>query len=98
MINLKTVAIVVGLFLAGYYFGYQSAEKAEQDRINERKDTALVIAKEVSNDISKWKRNVKTVEKVEPVYLNECVTDEYRSVFNENQRLLSSKSLSKMSD
>lgn len=96
--NLKTVTIVVGLFLVGYYFGYQSAEKAEQDRINERKDTALIIAKEVSNGINKWKQNIKTVEKVEPVYFNECVTDDYRRVFNENQWLLSSKPMSKVSD
>ena len=96
--NLKTVTIVVGLFLAGYYFGYQSAEKAEQDRIKERETIALNIAKGVSNEIVKWKQNVKTIEKVEPVYLNECVTDDYRRVFNENQRLLSSKLVSKVSD
>ena len=96
--NLKTVTIVVGLFLAGYYFGYQSAEKAEQDRIKERETIALNIAKGVSNEIVKWKQNVKTIEKVEPVYLNDCVTDDYRRVFNENQRLLSSKLVSKVSD
>lgn len=96
--NLKTVTIVAGLFLVGYYFGYQSAEKAEQDRIKERETIALNIAKGVSNEIVKWKQNVKTVEKIEPVYLNECVTDDYRRVFNENQRLLSSKPVSKVSD
>lgn len=95
--NLKTVVIIVGLFLAGYYFGYESAEKAELDRIKERQEIAHNVATVVQEDITRWKRNVKTVEKVEPVYLNNCVTDEYVRVFNENQRLLSSKPLSKMS-
>lgn len=96
--NMKTVVITVGLFFAGYYFGEQSAEKAEQDRINERKEVARAVATEVQNDITRWKKNVKTIEKIEPVYLNECVTDDYRRVFNDNQRLLSGKPVSKVSD
>lgn len=93
MLDTKTVVIIIGLFFSGYWFGIKSNEAAE----NDRKRLAQSVAEKVQEDVNKWKQNIKTVEKVEPIYLNQCVTDDYRRVFNENQRLLSGKSVSKVS-
>ena len=93
MLDWKTVIIIVGLFSSGYYFGVKSDEAAE----NERRDLAQDIAMKVQEDVTKWKQNIRTVEKVEPIYLNRCVTDNYVSVFNQNQRLLSGELVPKMS-
>lgn len=93
MLDTKTVVIILGLFFSGYWFGIKSNEAAE----NDRRRLAQDVAEKVQADVNKWKQNIKTVNKVEPVYLNECVTDDYRRVFNENQRMLSGKSVSKVS-
>ena len=92
MLDTKTVVIILGLFFSGYWFGIKSNEAAE----NDRRKLAQNVAEKVQADVNKWKQNIKTVNKVEPVYLNECVTDDYRRVFNENQRMLSSKPMSKV--
>lgn len=93
MLDTKTVVIILGLFFSGYWFGIKSNEAAE----NDRRKLAQNVAEKVQADVNKWKQNIKTVSKIEPVYLNECVTDDYRRVFNENQRLLSSKPVPKVS-
>lgn len=93
MLDTKTVVIILGLFFSGYYFGIKSNEASE----NDRRQLAQNIAEKVQEDVNKWKQNIKTVHKVEPIYLNECVTDDYRRVFNENQRMLSGKPVSKVS-
>lgn len=92
MLDTKTVVIILGLFFSGYWFGIKSNEAAE----NDRRKLAQNVAEKVQADVNKWKQNIKTVNKVEPVYLNECVTDDYRRVFNENQRMLSGKSVPKV--
>lgn len=94
MLDTKTVVIILVLFFSGYYFGIKSNEFAE----NDRRKLAQNIAQKVQEDVNKWKQNIKTVHKVDPIYLNECVTDDYRRVFNENQRMLSGKPLPKVSD
>lgn len=94
MLDTKTVVIILGLFFSGYWFGIKSNEAAE----NDRRKLAQNVAEKVQSDVNKWKQNIKTVNKIEPVYLNECVTDDYVRVFNENQRLLSGKSVPKVSD
>lgn len=93
MLDTKTVVIILGLFFSGYWFGIKSNEAAE----NDRRKLAQNVAEKVQADVNKWKQNIKTVNKIEPVYLNECVTDDYRRVFNENQRMLSSKPVPKVS-
>ena len=93
MLDTKTVVIILGLFFSGYWFGIKSNEAAE----NDRRKLAQNVAEKVQADVNKWKQNIKTVNKVEPVYLNECVTDDYVRVFNENQRMLSSKPVPKVS-
>lgn len=93
MIDKTTLIIALCLFLGGYYFGVKSDEAAENDRRRLAQDVAM----KVQEDVTKWKQNIKTVEKVEPIYLNKCVTDDYVSVFNQNQRLLSSELVPKMS-
>ena len=93
MIDKITLIIVLCLFLGGYYFGVKSDESAE----NDRRRLAQDIAMKVQEDVNTWKQNIKTVEKVEPIYLNRCVTDDYVGVFNQNQRLLSGEPLPKMS-
>ena len=93
MLDWKTVIFMTGLFSSGYYFGVKSDEAAE----NERRELAQDIAMKVQEDVTKWKQNIRTVEKVEPIYLNRCVTDNYVSVFNQNQRLLSGELVPKMS-
>lgn len=93
MLDTKTVVIILGLFFSGYWFGIKSNEAAE----NDRRKLAQNVAEKVQADVNKWKQNIKTVNKVEPVYLNQCVTDDYVRVFNENQRMLSGKSVSKVS-
>lgn len=92
MLDTKTVVIILGLFFSGYWFGIESNKAAE----NDRRKLAQDIAEKVQEDVSKWKQNIKTVNKVEPIYLNQCVTDDYVRVFNENQRMLSGKPLPKM--
>lgn len=93
MLDTKTVVIIIGLFFMGYYFGIESNKAAE----NDRRKLAQNVAEKVQEDVSKWKQNIRTVEKVEPIYLNQCVTDNYVRMFNENQRMLSSKSVPKVS-
>lgn len=93
MLDTKTVVIILGLFFSGYWFGIKSNEAAE----NDRRKLAQDVAEKVQADVNKWKQNIKTVNKIEPVYLNECVTDDYRRVFNENQRVLSGKPVPKVS-
>lgn len=93
MLDTKTVVIILGLFFGGYYFGIESNRAAE----NDRRKLAQDVAEKVQADVNKWKKNIKTVNKVEPVYLNNCVTDDYVRVFNENQWLLSGKSVPKVS-
>ena len=93
MLDTKTVVIILGLFFSGYWFGIESNKATE----NDRRKLAQDVAEKVQADVNKWKQNIKTVNKVESVYLNECVTDDYRRVFNENQRLLSGKSMPKVS-
>lgn len=93
MIDKKTIIIVLCLFLGGYWCGVKSDESAE----NDRRKLAQDVAERVQRDVTKWKQNIRTVEKVEPIYLNQCVTDDYRRVFNQNQRLLSGKPVPKMS-
>lgn len=93
MLDTKTVVIILGLFFSGYWFGIKSNEAAE----NDRRKLAQNVAEKVQEDVNKWKQNIRTVEKIEPVYLNQCVTDDYVRVFNENQRVLSGKPLPKVS-
>lgn len=93
MLDTKTVVIILGLFSSGYWFGIESNKAAE----NDRRKLAQNVAEKVQSDVNKWKQNIKVVSKVEPVYLNNCVTDDYVGVFNENQRMLSGKPLPKMS-
>ena len=93
MLDTKTVVIILGLFFSGYWFGIESNKAAE----NDRRKLAQNVAEKVQEDVNKWKQNIKTVNKIEPVYLNQCVTDDYVRVFNENQRLLSGKPLPKVS-
>lgn len=93
MLDTKTVVIILGLFFSGYWFGIKSNEAAE----NDRRKLAQNVAEKVQEDVNKWKQNIKTVNKIEPVYLNQCVTDDYVRVFNENQRMLSGKPVSKVS-
>ncbi len=93
MIDKKTIIIVLCLFFSGYWCGVKSDESAE----NDRRKLAQDVAERVQRDVNKWKQNIRTVEKVEAIYLNKCVTDDYRRVFNQNQRLLSSEPVSKMS-
>lgn len=92
MLDTKTVVIILGLFFSGYWFGIKSNEAAE----NDRRRLAQNVAEKVQADVNKWKQNIKTVNKVEPIYLNECVTDDYVRVFNENQRMLSGKPVPKV--
>ena len=92
MLDTKTVVIIIGLFFSGYYFGIESNKAAE----NDRRQLAQSVAEKVQEDVNKWKQNIRTVEKVEPIYLNQCVTDNYVRVFSENQRMLSGKSVSKV--
>lgn len=92
MLDTKTVVIILGLFFSGYWFGIESNNAAE----NDRRKLAQNVAEKVQEDVNKWKKNIKTVNKVEPIYLNQCVTDDYVRVFNENQRMLSGKPLPKM--
>lgn len=93
MLDTKAVVIILGLFFSGYWFGIKSNEAAE----NDRRKLAQGVAEKVQEDVNKWKQNIKTVNKIEPIYLNQCVTDDYVRMFNENQRMLSGKSVSKVS-
>lgn len=93
MLDTKTVVIILGLFFSGYWFGIKSNEAAE----NDRRKLAQNVAEKVQADVNRWKQNIKTVNKVEPIYLNDCVTDDYVRVFNENQRMLSGKPVPKVS-
>lgn len=63
-----------------------------QHRIEQAQDEAAQkVADRVLNGLSQWKQNTKDIvkemhyEKVKPVFLNDCSTDDYVRLFNSKQ-------------
>ncbi|WNA13750.1 putative spanin [Erwinia phage FIfi106] len=97
MKNYVLIALLVVSFLAGYKASnwHQSAlelvaEKAATKAGGQFQNDQKEIATNVVNSLDQWKQNNQsfnervTHEKIiQPVFLNKCVSDDYRIMFNE---------------
>lgn len=68
------------------------AEKAAKKSADQFQTDQMQIASNVTKELDEWKQNNVQIqekiirEKLQPVFLNKCVTDDYVSMFNAQTR------------